>query len=424
MSAAAVVRLPPEVVEVILRYTDGRTLARCKLVCRSWRHIVQRLQKEMDLWKSFCLTEYPDAWGNIYEKGNLSWSDIYVNICLWTKLNSAWVKIELLQRYSSMDKEIITVNISKEGSLNVTLRHSVKLYDIETLTPTEEIFGQYFCYFENKFVRMIHSENHTLFLKPSIANNSGVPRESVAIDNVYLFRVNGDVCYYITLRQELCMYNLRQNNFRKRALLVKWYNSDMIIALDCHKNKIYLLTNSGKILTYECNRLVKIRDVKWPYNSTSIYKKYYLFRGNIFFYCDYSNFHISLANNKEITYTGLFVSCILLHGNILIVGTYFGLISMYLLKSIEDLLILDKISPISSRLLCVDYPISGIDIYEERGCHSVFAWTASSMFMIKYDHLLKNYNEKLLCNSFAVCSLIQCSEPNNYTLNPSSAETI
>lgn len=124
----------------------------------------------------------------------------------------------------------------------------------------------------------------------------------------------------------------------------------MILALDCHKNKIYLLTKSGKILTYERNRLIKLRDVTWPYTS-NLYKRIYLFRGNIFFYCgnfsfvyfymhsvyidecfivfsDYSTFHISLADNKEVTYTDLFVSCILLHGNVLIIGTYFGLVSI------------------------------------------------------------------------------------------------
>lgn len=86
------------------------------------------------------------------------------------------------------------------------------------------------------------------------------------------------------------MYNLNSN---KENLLVKWYNSDVILALDCHKNKIYLLTKSGKILTYERNRLVKLRDVKWPYTS-NLYEKIYLFRGNIFFYC--GNFFVNIFN--------------------------------------------------------------------------------------------------------------------------------
>lgn len=71
-----------------------------------------RLQ-EGDLWKKFCLTDYPDAWSSVSERGTLSWTDIYVNICLWTKISSAYVKRELLKCLTNLDKQIVTANVSK-----------------------------------------------------------------------------------------------------------------------------------------------------------------------------------------------------------------------------------------------------------------------------------------------------------------------
>lgn len=44
-----------------------------------------------------------------------------------------------------------------------------------------------FCFFENEYVQMIHSGNHTLFLKPNFYSSEST-QETVTIDNVYLFR--------------------------------------------------------------------------------------------------------------------------------------------------------------------------------------------------------------------------------------------
>ena len=51
--------LPEEVLRIIFKKLDGKTLFRVACVCKFWHRIVHELKRNVKMWFTFCLTEIP-----------------------------------------------------------------------------------------------------------------------------------------------------------------------------------------------------------------------------------------------------------------------------------------------------------------------------------------------------------------------------
>ncbi|CAH2034177.1 unnamed protein product, partial [Iphiclides podalirius] len=316
--------LPTEIILFIFKYLTAKDLVRCRGVCLRFKQIVDGQTGRDRIWRKHCKIDYP----NIYKiaryksQPDCLWYNIYRSLTLWPKLASAREIYEEFSLVSKVSEEITDLKILRNGVIAVHKQSGIFYYDIKTLKQTNRgpIAGLYLRYTENDDVILIHSHHLHIIVLDKITLQSKFTA-TATLDEVKTFILVDQDVYYVTLRDAICVCNLK--NYRNRVIT---HSEDAVMSIGFSHNKLHVLTFQRNVYTLNGMDLTFVCEIGPDCNL--LHQLYYY---NFFETIDWRIFHqwVYILNHRIPSGPLQSVVIIRTYGEVVFIGSNWGVLRIY-----------------------------------------------------------------------------------------------
>lgn len=321
---ATIIDLPFELLENILMKTNGITLIKCRVVCKTWREFVDTNES---LWREICRKEYKYASKIAKRKcGNdLSWKNIYRNLKMWPKVVNCEKNIRKFYNFTTHDKNHA---LEIDNSLLV-LRESkgMILYDMNTLKYMPVAIPEKSCLrIANCDIATVILTKTFLYLQRSITNKPNVMTEaSFKADKFVLLESE----LYFCFNRDVFKCDLKEDDLTTRLILHCDYD---IAEIEFSDGVLYLFTDCGKIVSMKGEK-VSVKSINCPEEWVRSIKHIKALDDQNFICYSRNIFYIETDIHKHVSLDFPPITSLFFYGDIVLIGTKSGEILLYRLSN-------------------------------------------------------------------------------------------
>lgn len=273
-SASTIIVIPTEILLSIFKYLSPKDLAKCRFICTRWKQIVDDVSLNDKVWYQYCRREFPSIYKSaMYKaKAGMTWQKVYRSLFLWSKVLEASETIDEFASASNVSEEIRDIKVLREGLIAVHTRDAIHYYDLDTLkycNKHKSFVGSYTSYSENdNNIVYIDRSNHLVVRKKG---HSEVQERNMVISNVQKFLLKDTILYYVTLENEIFIFQLYTNNVQ--TLFLKKFE-DQVMTLGysdtlnvlTYEREVYSLVDGTFKLQCNIKQISNMLHILWQYN--------------------------------------------------------------------------------------------------------------------------------------------------------------
>ncbi|XP_013134465.1 PREDICTED: uncharacterized protein LOC106100224 isoform X3 [Papilio polytes] len=343
----------PDIILMLFKYLDSKSLVNCFSVCKSWRDLVDYHAGVKGIWPDLAQLAIYNKGIAFKQRSLLPWRDLYFNKQLWINGN---VHIQF--------DTILELNQFKhmhvfEDNITVIIESGMKQYKVDTLVKTLEENGvqdyQKTHCVTGKLVNGIltlnigHRQKHfSINCCAFIINND----HCFIIDSGKIFRVVKCCCSVIPVDQPM--------KFKKTATLRLYNTLGTIHSANVVNDVIYVVNREGRIVKLK----VRSEDGSKSMKATKI------------------------TDTEEIVVECSGLSCATPHSDLLFLGYEDGEVRGYLpkrmLQTNEPLFTFNIKDIVKCNL--VDAAVKAIEVYEANESHYLFIATKNELIKVVVTH--------------------------------------
>ncbi|XP_052745674.1 uncharacterized protein LOC112045808 [Bicyclus anynana] len=297
---------------------------------------------------------------------------------LWAKLLHATETQEDFAVTSCYRNEIIGFQLLRSGVIGVHQRYSIVYYNLKTLkkaTDREPILGEYYRYVENDETIVLMGRN--LFIIRKVLRSAQYAMQTIfaCIKN---FILKPDELYLVTMDDRIFVCDLLEEKLNCTLVMAMPAN---VKCLECVNGRLSVLTADDRIFIISNNRVISQFNLHDKCNALDMLRQYNLL--NHPYWCN------------SAWYVEWDLKVVKIYGDMVFVGTRFGVLKIYHYPYVNNELNLDISKPIKQYEVhetpfspqCHDKnQIIHIDIVEECDGHKVFVGTLEKIVVIKFSH--------------------------------------
>ncbi|XP_075970303.1 uncharacterized protein LOC142972842 isoform X2 [Anticarsia gemmatalis] len=239
---------PPEILCIIFRYFDTRTLSNCLLVNKNWRSIAEHVAERYKLWETIVNNEMVNSGASFRLKSTLDFKDIFMNSLYWNNIKLS--NITHLKTYEIQN--VKKINVYKDNLILITKTH-VLYYNIKNFCLIRAIDCACINFEENddilaEFTQEADlSRNLRLYLKPHHEFDLNI-KTSHRMREVRLYCLARKCCYVFCSAN--VMWVIKHGPARWNVVFLgKHYgvDADHVTAMNVCNENILMMTKRGAV---------------------------------------------------------------------------------------------------------------------------------------------------------------------------------
>ncbi|KAJ0180052.1 hypothetical protein K1T71_004643 [Dendrolimus kikuchii] len=242
---------PVEIIIIIFKLLDPKTLSNCMHISRKWRDIAVSVVSTKRLWKVLVEENMLDSGKSYKRKSKLNWCGIYMNSIQWHDVENA--EIELA---NNLDIVVKSFSIYKDNLILVSTE-KVIYFNIETFERVKEFPCICKKYEESDDIIVTTPVNLDFVImngKHHETDGESVQRTSAIQQNVMFYRLEGNEVY-IMVKDQNTLYIYTWTKFKwDIAACARYYGCAGIISSLVYDKEMYILTKGGR--TYRTNEMI------------------------------------------------------------------------------------------------------------------------------------------------------------------------
>ncbi|XP_045510093.1 uncharacterized protein LOC123705392 [Colias croceus] len=379
--------LPTEILMQIFEPLTAKELFACRATCVRLKNVIDGILCNEEIWKKFCITDFPSMSKTARYKSKeiLQWKNIYRSLTLWGRLEFAQEQRDEFAPASSPREEIIDFQILKNGTIGVHTRSGVRYYDAITTRMLNEPFvpGNYLKYMENEYATLFMCSNFHLIIMRKVPQ-----RTHITYEDVKMFTFQNNHVYFVNMNDDLVYFDL--NDVDLECSLVHRFPNE-IISIGFQNNNLNVLCNDKFIYSVVNRQLVLQSNIVFYPNMLDEFHKY-----NLLDHLDWRICFEWMALLHHPIPQGALRDIITIrtYGDIVFVGTNWGVLRIYYKPYINDQLDLFSCDPVKQYNFMEPYecpvlstsPIIQIDAVEIDDGHIVVVAMPKKLAVLKFTH--------------------------------------
>ncbi|KAH9635659.1 hypothetical protein HF086_001450 [Spodoptera exigua] len=318
-------RLPLETLMEILINTDGVTLGKCRRVCRRWREVIDKMDH---LWAKMCRTEFEYSSFIARNKSgkDCKWYHLYKNLSTWETVTSFDVRIRDFYKFAIHDKHhSLAIDY---GVLPLKETRGIVLYDMHTMKHIPAAVPEKDC------MKICHNDHNTaLLLKSGVLLQRTVENlthmSEAFFTNAQSF-VLAERDLYFFRKRDVFVCDLKAKNLESKLMLHCEYD---IKEIQYYRDKVYVFTDCGKIVSIERNGTVKAKAINIPPEWMRQIKHVRAVDDRNFVCYSRNLFKIETDKYKHLYLEFPPITALFFYGDFVLIGTRAGEILLYRLSS-------------------------------------------------------------------------------------------
>lgn len=387
--------LPTELLYHIFFFLSPEELMKCRQICKKWKIIIDGLASKESLWSKFCKRDFNKYYWIAKKKASpdFSWYNLYRSLSLWPRLAYAEEDCDEFACASRFIDEIRSVDILGGGVAAVHKKDSIAFYDANTFTLTKRrpILGDYARYTENDNYIVIQTYQLQLYVIRKVLHSSNHDMKTATFENIKMYLLTDAELYLIKLTDEIYVCNLTQEplacKFIKRAedldgVMSIGYKDGCLNILTYQRNIYSIVNNKDMVLQQSLDSEPNILNALYKYNLLE------QLDWRVYFQWMYVLRHtMPQGPMREII-------VIKPYGNIFLVGTTYGVLSIFYEPFVNGELNLFDTKPLrqinfmerSDIPVLASCPILNMDVLETENGHKVFVAMPKKISVLKFTH--------------------------------------
>nr|XP_034824794.1 uncharacterized protein LOC117982541 [Maniola hyperantus] len=265
---------PADVLLVVFKQLDIKSLLNCMNVNIYWRNIVVYYCEHANLWRVMVQNAIDDEGVTFTEKTNLGWREQFLTAQQWFYVsNNMNVNLRHCYKDSSSIKNIY---VHKDNLIVVT-NIAVTYFNIANFENIKVI--------DKSCIR--YEETSSMIVELSMASEGKVPVltltnklytnyvdsekvKKIILEDIDSFKVHLDSCYEYS-NKVLWMHTAKEIGWETKAM-AKYHGIHPFCSLHIFKKNVYILLKSGTVLILdtECKMLVNV----FHFNIPKLYQKW------------------------------------------------------------------------------------------------------------------------------------------------------
>ncbi|XP_013134464.1 PREDICTED: uncharacterized protein LOC106100224 isoform X2 [Papilio polytes] len=369
----------PDIILMLFKYLDSKSLVNCFSVCKSWRDLVDYHAGVKGIWPDLAQLAIYNKGIAFKQRSLLPWRDLYFNKQLWINGN---VHIQF--------DTILELNQFKhmhvfEDNITVIIESGMKQYKVDTLVKTLEENG-------------VQDYQKTHCVTGKLVNgiltlNIGHRQKHFSI-NCCAFILIENRCFTIDVKNALILIKISTDNVMHDTLMRSYDPYGSICSINIYFDDVYVLKRNGSIIRADsCYMVTIIGKIDSPhfYNNPSVMC---LFLKHSVIYSvrsedgSKSMKATKITDTEEIVVECSGLSCATPHSDLLFLGYEDGEVRGYLpkrmLQTNEPLFTFNIKDIVKCNL--VDAAVKAIEVYEANESHYLFIATKNELIKVVVTH--------------------------------------
>lgn len=374
--------LPFELLENILRKTDGITATRCRLVSKNWKVFVDTNET---LWREICQKEFRHASKIAKQKcrEELSWKNIYRNLKMWPKIAGCSKVTRKFYNFTTHDKNH-ALDIDY-GILVLKESKGMLLYDMSTLKYLHVAIPKNCLKIANNDIATVILVKNTIFIQRNI--NNGLESEATFQADKFVL-TDTSVFYYNN--RDIYKCDLKQKELLNKLLLHCDYD---IAEIEHNNGSVHLFTDCGHIVTIRNENDLSVKSVGCPEEWVRSIKHIRALDNKNYICYSRNLFLIETDEYKHVSLDFPPITSLFFYGDNVLIGTKSGEILLYRLSKQKR-----STKPIFEKIVKMPeetYAVS-LDVYERKKGPIIVASTFFDIILIDIEFFsVEEENTKL-----------------------------